>query len=341
MTFVPELRADDHSSPALATDKRGARIGYICTATSKEAAERLRSSGCTRLFTDTEPAAIRSRPGYRLCRSHLHAGDTLVVPSWANLTGSMTELVTVVAELAQDGVGVRSLEEGLDSSPASESPVAGVFLALSEFTKENKAPRKKLGRPRAMNDEQIARARELLAKPGISASAVAAELGISRPTLYKYVGDAVKERKSSLSAPTLIPEPKLRQPAATPPPVSAPEVLPSNKVTECPGCGYRASNRFERVILNQDLKHTWLYADGAGVAERQHCGRCQPHVGIGMVSCAVCEDGPLLAEGLATDRVIAWLTAQGWIQLPGGGEKVLCPKDVAHARGGQRGDHIR
>lgn len=335
MTFVQELRADNDSSPGLpATDKRGARIGYICAATSKEAAERLRSSGCKRLFTDAESSAIRSRPGYRLCRSHLQAGDTLVVPSWANLTGSMTELVTVVAELAQDGVGVRSLEEDLDSSLASEQRVAEVFLALSEFARKDKAPRKKLGRPRAMNDEQVVRARELLAKPGISVSAVATELGVSRPTLYKYVGDAVKERKS-LSAPTLIPEPELRQPAVTPPPVSDPEVPASSKVAGCPCCGYRASNRFERAILNQDLKHTWLYAaaDGPGVVERQHCGRCQPHVGIGMVSCAVCEDGPMLAGGLTKDRVIDWLTAQGWIQLPGDGvEKLLCPRDVARAR---------
>jgi DNA invertase Pin-like site-specific DNA recombinase len=72
-----------------------------------------------------------------------------------------------------------------------------VFAALAEFIRElivdgtneglAAARGQRLGRPPAMNAEQIRQARAMLARPDESVSSIARLLGVSRSTLYKHV----------------------------------------------------------------------------------------------------------------------------------------------------------
>ncbi|MFE3447074.1 recombinase family protein [Nocardia sp. NPDC059180] len=74
-----------------------------------------------------------------------------------------------------------------------------MFAALAEFVRElivagtneglaaARARGQRLGRPPAMNAEQIRQARAMLTQPEESVSSIARLLGVSRSTLYKHL----------------------------------------------------------------------------------------------------------------------------------------------------------
>lgn len=74
-----------------------------------------------------------------------------------------------------------------------------MFASLAEFIRElivegtrdgleaARARGQRLGRPPALNSDQVRQARLLLTRPGESVASIARLLGISRTTLYKHV----------------------------------------------------------------------------------------------------------------------------------------------------------
>lgn len=106
----------------------------------------------------------------------------------------------------------------------------------------------------------------------------------------------------------------------------------------CPGCGHRPSHWREIPQHRHDLAITWLYTDPEHpdrVIERRHCAACQPHHHIGLVECAVCGDGSVLAGELAAQTsdqtnpppsLRRWLHERGWrLDAPLG---LVCPAHV-------------
>ncbi|MFF0637560.1 helix-turn-helix domain-containing protein [Nocardia sp. NPDC004151] len=110
------------------------------------------------------------------------------------------------------GIGFQSLHEALDTTTPGGRLVFHVFAALAEFIRElivrghqrglaaARARGQRLGRPPAMNAEQIRQARAMLARPDESVSCIARLLGVSRSTLYKYVPELTQGGPSHLAA---------------------------------------------------------------------------------------------------------------------------------------------
>ncbi len=181
----------------------GALIGYGRISTAGQNLDRqiraLRAVGCTRIFTDTQSGKTADRPQLDACRDYLRPGDTLVVPSLDRLSRSLADLITLVAELRRAGVGFRSLHEALDTTTPGGRLVFHVFAALAEFIRElivqgtneglaaARSRGQRLGRPPALNPEQLAQARHLLTRPDNTVACIARLLGVSRSTLYKHV----------------------------------------------------------------------------------------------------------------------------------------------------------
>lgn len=104
-----------------------------------------------------------------------------------------------MGDLRRAGVGFRSLHEALDTTTPGGRLVFHVFAALAEFVRElivegtkeglaaARAAGTRLGRPPAMDDEQIRHARALLTRPENSVASIARLLGVSRSTLYRHV----------------------------------------------------------------------------------------------------------------------------------------------------------
>lgn len=160
----------------------------------------LTAAGCDHVFLDVASGkGGAARPQFDACMAALHKGDTLVVVRLDRLTRSLPHLVALVGELRSRGIGFRSLHEGIDTTTPGGRLVFHVFAALGEFQRDllvegtrdglaaARARGQRLGRPPALDPDQVAQARSMLAQPENSVASIARLLGVSRSTLYKHV----------------------------------------------------------------------------------------------------------------------------------------------------------
>ena len=151
-------------------------------------------------FTDVTGGANFERPGLERARDQLREGDALVVWRLDRLGRSLKDLIGTVNELADRGIGFKSLTESIDTTTSGGRLVFHIFGALAEFEREiirertmaglntARARGRYGGRPRAMDDRKIRMAKSMLADQSNTVNDVCEELGVSRSTLYKYVG---------------------------------------------------------------------------------------------------------------------------------------------------------
>jgi DNA invertase Pin-like site-specific DNA recombinase len=177
-------------------------IGYARVSTADQnldlQRDALKKAGCKRVFTDQVSGARADRPGLADALSHAREGDALAVWRLDRLGRSLPNLIEVVAELERRGVGFKSLTESIDTTTTGGRLVFHIFAALSEFEKNVirdrtiaglQAARKRGrvgGRPRSMSDEKLRAAKRLL-RDGTPPKDVAKVIGVSVPTLYRWL----------------------------------------------------------------------------------------------------------------------------------------------------------
>ncbi|OBA66270.1 DNA invertase [Nocardia sp. 852002-20019_SCH5090214] len=181
----------------------GALVGYARVSTKGQNLDRqihaLQDAGCQKVFSDKKSGKNVEREELSRCLDYMRPGDTLVVPSLDRLGRSLQDLIAIVTGLRKRGIGFRSLHEALDTTTPGGRLVFHVFAALAEFIRElivdgtneglaaARARGQRLGRPPAMNAEQIRQARAMLTRPDESVASIARLIGVSRSTLYKYL----------------------------------------------------------------------------------------------------------------------------------------------------------
>ncbi|MFF0794188.1 recombinase family protein [Streptomyces spiralis] len=226
MTTPAEWADADNPLETFPASPFGARVGYGRVSTKGQLLDRqisaLEAAGCVRVFTDKKSGKNAEREELWKCLDYLRHGDTLVVPSLDRLGRSIQDLIAIVSGLRKRGIGFQSLHEALDTTTPGGRLVFHVFAALAEFIRElivqgthegleaARARGERIGRPPAMNPEQIRHARALLAQPENTITSIAKLLGVSRTTLYKYVPELTVGRDSLVptgSRPTL-PQPR-------------------------------------------------------------------------------------------------------------------------------------
>ncbi len=114
---------------------------------------------------------------------------------------SLKHLVELAEELSQRGIGLKSLNDPIDTSTAQGKLVFNIFAALAEFERGIIRERTNAGlsaarargrmggrRPGLSEDAQRkARVAESLYKEGMPVNQIAEDLNISKATLYKYL----------------------------------------------------------------------------------------------------------------------------------------------------------
>jgi DNA invertase Pin-like site-specific DNA recombinase len=128
----------------------------------------------------------------------LRDGDTLVVWKLDRLGRSVKHLVDLVGELHKRGVQFKSLTDAIDTGTASGRFFFHVMASLAEMERELTIERTQAGlkiarqlgrtggRKRLMTESKIKSAKKLLAS-GVPPRDVAANLGVSVPTLYRWI----------------------------------------------------------------------------------------------------------------------------------------------------------
>jgi DNA invertase Pin-like site-specific DNA recombinase len=180
------------------------KIGYARVSTDDQnldlQRDALQQAGCSVIYEETASGKNAARPELEQCRKALRPGDTLVVWRLDRLGRSLHDLVQIVSELEQKGIGFESITERIETASAAGKLVFHVFAALAEFERNlirertraglaaARARGRKGGRKPKLDNQQVREIRALLRDPEIKVSEVARRYGVSRTTLYKYVG---------------------------------------------------------------------------------------------------------------------------------------------------------
>jgi len=155
------------------------------------------------LYTDAASGTRDDRPGLEACIKALRHGDTLVVWKLDRLGRDLRHLVNLVGDLTKRGIGLKVLAgEGasIDTTTANGRLVFAIFAGLAEFERELIVERTKAGlaaarargrtggRPFKMTPAKLRLAQAAMGKPETKVAELCAELGITRQTLYRFVG---------------------------------------------------------------------------------------------------------------------------------------------------------
>ena len=158
----------------------------------------LKKTGCEPIFTDKLSGAQVERPGLKVALSQLRAADTLVVWKLDRLGRSMKGLVELVNELETQKMHFQSITDGIDTKTPAGRFFFHVMASLTRTERELIVERTRAGlqtarrqgrvggRKRQMTDSKIQAARKLLAS-GTPPQEVARSLGVSVPTLYRWL----------------------------------------------------------------------------------------------------------------------------------------------------------
>ncbi|GAA1116669.1 MULTISPECIES: recombinase family protein [Streptomyces violaceusniger group] len=170
----------------------------------------LTAAGCRKIFADKKSGKNALRPELKACHAFLDGGDTLVVPSLDRYGRSLQDLINMVAELRERGIGFTSLHENLDTTTPGGRLVFHVFAALAEFIRElivqgtregldaARARGRVGGHPTVATEEVIRAARDLLPDPGRSITSIAKLQGVSPGTLYNHIPDLRELRSGAI-----------------------------------------------------------------------------------------------------------------------------------------------
>ncbi len=93
----------------------------------------LQRAGVDRIFTDHASGTATARPQLDALLERAGAGDTIVVWRLDRLGRNMKHLLDLVTDLEARNVGLRSLNEHLDTTTANGRLIFAVMAALAEF----------------------------------------------------------------------------------------------------------------------------------------------------------------------------------------------------------------
>ncbi len=178
-------------------------IGYARVSTDDQnldlQKDALTSAGCERIMEDKISGAKAERPGLKAAIDYARKGDVLVVWRLDRLGRSLRDLIELVSMLSSRGIGLKSLHESIDTSSSSGKLIFHIFAALAEFERNlirertcaglsaARARGKKGGRPKTLNSDKRKLAVKLYDEKQHSVGQICKMMGISKPTLYKYI----------------------------------------------------------------------------------------------------------------------------------------------------------
>lgn len=156
-----------------------------------------------KIYVDRASGSREDRVGLENCLKALRENDTLVVWKLDRLGRNLKHLVATVDDLAKRNIGFRVLSGqgvNIDTSTPSGKMVFSIFAALAEFERElirertlaglkaARARGRKGGRKFQLTKAQVRLAQVAMQNRDTSVTELCKELGITRPTLYRYVG---------------------------------------------------------------------------------------------------------------------------------------------------------
>src|SRR5215469_1215363 len=182
------------------------KIGYARVSTKDQTValqvDALKKAGCSKVYTEVMSGARSDRPILAKLLEHLRPGDILVIWKLDRLGRSLQHLVDLVNDLIARKVGLKSLNDPIDTTTSHGRLTFNLFASLAEFERDvirertqaglsaARARGRQGGRPRGITAkaESTAYAAGALYREGkLSAHDIAEKLRIAKSTLYAYL----------------------------------------------------------------------------------------------------------------------------------------------------------
>jgi DNA invertase Pin-like site-specific DNA recombinase len=158
----------------------------------------LQKAGCEKILQDKISGSRMDRPGLTDAISQVRKGDSFVVWKLDRLGRSVKGLIELVAMLEKKGAHFKSLTDQIDTSTPMGRFFFHVMASLAQMERELIVERTQAGlaaarslgrvggRKRLMTDSKIESAKKLI-ESGKPPRQIAHDLGISVPTLYRWI----------------------------------------------------------------------------------------------------------------------------------------------------------
>jgi DNA invertase Pin-like site-specific DNA recombinase len=181
----------------------GVRIGYARVSTRDQhpeaQADALTAAGCERIFSDKASGKLARRPELDEALRGLRSGDQLVVTKLDRLGRSLEHLIDLSNDLQARGVDLVVLDQGIDTSTAVGRMFFQILGAIAEFEHALMSERTRDGLEAArargrtggqkpkLGPRQARLAREMYEAGELTVAQIAAEFGVTRPTIYRHL----------------------------------------------------------------------------------------------------------------------------------------------------------
>ncbi|MBA5689390.1 recombinase family protein [Rugamonas apoptosis] len=179
---------------------KGQTVGYVrVSSVGQNTVRQLDGIELDKVFTDKCSGGDTNRPALQAMLSHVRDGDTVVVHEISRLARNTSDLLALVQQLTDKGVAITFKKEQLtftgDKDNAMNKMLLTMLGAVSAFElaminerrvegqAKARAAGTHMGRSAKLSPVQATAVRER-ARAGENKTALAAEFGISRATLY-------------------------------------------------------------------------------------------------------------------------------------------------------------
>jgi DNA invertase Pin-like site-specific DNA recombinase len=161
--------------------------------------DELKKAGCEKIITDKISGSVAERPGLGKLKEQLRPKDVIVVWRLDRLGRSLKNLIDWFIELEKNGIEFQSLHEKIDTSSPTGRLIFHLFGALAEFEKNLIQERTQAGlsaarargrlggRPKRLDLAKRSLVVKLYKDKESTAKEICSMMGISKPTLYKYL----------------------------------------------------------------------------------------------------------------------------------------------------------
>lgn len=115
-------------------------LGYSRTSTHEQnldlQTDALNKVGCDKIFSDQISGSTSDRPGLNELLEFARDGDVIMVWCLDRLGRSIRHLVDLIEQLREQGVGFRSITEGIDTTNPSGRLFFNIVASLAEFERD-------------------------------------------------------------------------------------------------------------------------------------------------------------------------------------------------------------
>jgi DNA invertase Pin-like site-specific DNA recombinase len=179
----------------------GTVIGYARVSTTEQNStsqvDAIRQQGASKVFIDTYTGTKMSRPEFDKALDYLREGDLLVVTRLDRLGRSTKDLLSIAEQLKARGIGLKVVEQNIDTSSAEGRLFFTIVSAFAEFehslivsrTKDGLAAARARGRTGGrkpkLSESQVREIKKMYAAGEKTVAEIASLFSTSRPTVYR------------------------------------------------------------------------------------------------------------------------------------------------------------